>query len=738
MRIFLIVLLGCLYPMLGTGQSFRKVEKLFHEVLADLNKAYEENNPAVLRDIPFEKKVRRLRNKYLRYHAAYYDEADSIARVNNEAVLMALYGQKGKAAQRLSAQLDRTEHELLRYHLGLVRLLNGDYQEAYAILKQTQSGSAGVNTLVAAGNLPGMAFQETVSSSSKAAFNQGILAERRGEYEIAIHHYSTAMATGNLDIYRLKRGDAYLAAGQTENALADYAAGNGRKRMTQLRKAFVLLQKQAYREAEKILVECAKSREPAVRYPALLGLANSQYAQQNYGQAREYYERVMGYKPLSSEAQTGLAQVAFSEHKYRTAKSILDRVLDQDSTYQLAALGRAAVRYALKDYEGALADFHRVESLLDQPEAAVFRVYRGWSNYFLGQSAEARKDFEEVLSKAGDIPEAHAGLGLIAIDERRFPKAGPHFVSALAKIRENDRLWVNYGNLLLHFGMYEKAYSVFGTAVKINRLNLHAQNGRGITLLERDMLDQSKALFDSLIRTNPGRSVLLNNRGIVHAYRGNKFSQAEQDRQADFSYRLAEKDFDLAMESALAKKFYHVNKGNVFRYWHEYEAARQSYQNYQDKSALNNTAVLLAGLEKYNDARYYMGVALQIDSTHRVFHYNMDLLNRGKAREMARFLASARDSGPYSEISIKYSLDGYVTIYLYDYEYQQMEFPVSYSLPAPAIRFGNDYLIPEIDFRLMPYAEKAREAREKKKTGKSPKIRMKGRAKSGTHCPVFS
>src|SRR5690606_6951381 len=110
-----------------------------------------------------------------------------------------------------------------------------------------------------------------------------------------------------------------------------------------------------------------------------------------------------------------------------------------------------------------------------------------------------------------------------------------------------------------------------------------------------------RVLFRS--KTNPGQSVLLNNRGIAHAYLGNKLSQQDLVRQADFNYQLAEKDFDKALQNTPSKRFYHVNKGNVFRYWHQYEEARQSYQTYQDKSALNNTAVLLAGLEKYNDAR---------------------------------------------------------------------------------------------------------------------------------------
>src|SRR5690606_28371020 len=132
-----------------------------------------------------------------------------------------------------------------------------------------------------------------------------------------------------------------------------------------------------------------------------------------------------------------------------------------------------------------------------------------------------------------------------------------------------------------------------------------------------------------------------------------------------------------------------------------------------------------------------MGVALQIDSTHRVFHYNMNLLTQGKAKEQARFLASSRDSGHYTEISIKYSLDGYVTIYLYDYEYRRMYFPVRHSVPSPDYQFQELRLIPELDYSFIPYTEKMQEKKVKRKSAKTPKIKWKGRARSGTKCPVF-
>lgn len=729
----------CLLPQFLAGQRFSKIEKHLSGVLNEVNNAYEIPNLDKLKESRFERKLQKLRTSYAQYHSRNFDERDSLARLNNEAVLLALSGNRNKAIQLL--QSHDSAQSLLHYHHGLTRLLHKEYDQAAEILYTSHAENASLNFTVAQGyrTVLSLGVSTGFDPKGKQYFNNGVLLIRKGRWEEAIQHFSKAIEINDLAIYRLTRGEAYLHLGKLDEAWADFSRGSKRDVEFNLRRGFTLLQKEQFTLAQKVFQKCLKSKDPKIRYPAMLGLANSHYAQQHWSLAKNWYEQASLYKPLVTSAQMGLANIAMAEKKYQSARNIYDRIINTDSLYLDAYLGRALAAYGLKDFELAQRDFVTAKPLFDRPhpQLATWMAYRGWTSYYRGDPISARNDFTRALSIDGNCFEAHGGLGQIEIEQRQFAKAGTHLNNALTHEPENDRLWVNYGNLLLHFGMFDKAYSVFEKAVAVNRLNVQAQNGRGITLLEKDHLEQSKALFDSLLKTNPGQSVLLNNRGIAHAYLGNKLSQQDLVRQADFNYQLAEKDFDKALQNTPSKRFYHVNKGNVFRYWHQYEEARQSYQTYQDKSALNNTAVLLAGLEKYNDARYYMGVALQIDSTHRVFHYNMNLLNQGKAKEQARFLASSRDSGPYTEISIKYSLDGYVTIYLYDYEYQRMYFPVRHSFPSPDYQFQELRLIPELDYSFIPYTEKMQEKKVKRKSAKTPKIKWKGRARSGTKCPVF-
>jgi len=286
--------------------------------------------------------------------------------------------------------------------------------------------------------------------------------------------------------------------------------------------------------------------------------------------------------------------------------------------------------------------------------------------------------------------------------------------------------------------MYKKGYQVFKQAVALNPQNVNAQNGWGVSLLENDQLDKSMILFDSLLRENPELPFLHNNHGIVQAYVGNRHEQKHQVDQANERYDGAYADFKKAMDVAPARKFYNVNQGNVFRYWNKYDEAKISYQTYQDKSALNNTAIMYAGQERMKDAKYYLGVAIQIDSLHRVFQYNMTILVKGKQKEMMRLVASSDENSPFSDIGIKYSRDGFVTIYLYDYEYDPLAFPGRHYMPLPAAEYKEDYFIPDYEFKLVAYAKKKNDEEEKNPRYKSQKVKMPGKkAKSGTQCPVF-
>lgn len=747
MKFFPVLLLCvmCLFSKTAKSQSFEKCEKILTELLPEFNRAFEEQNPQLLQSKAYQKKLKRLKSAFEAYEKNSYASEDSVSRANNEAIMLALSGSHSKAIQKIAST--ERHHEKLMYHKGLIGMMLGDYDASYSLLSQNSAPGAQLNAFVSQGNArkstsieKGIFFSAGATDpKGKMSYNQGVVHRRYGNTEAALAHFNKALEKQENDVYRIQRGDTFLDSGLPEKALVDYSAISRRHPAGLVKKGNALLQLHQFSEAISLFKRYLNSTNQEFQGEAYLGIANAFYGEGSYAEARAYYELAARYRPLTTTAQCGLANVALSENKYVAAQRIYDRLIQADTSFLEAYLGRAIAKYGSKNYFGALEDFEKSGPLIDRSnvEMADVLVCRGYSFYHIGDQQSAQRDFENAVKLDARRFEALAGLGKIEIDRRKFSEAGKYLSEALRHQKEHDRLWANYGNLLLHFGMFDKAYAVFKNAVSINPKNLHARNGQGITLLERDKLKESKSLFDSLLRTNPGRPFLLNNRGIVHAYLGNRFSQNNEQVKADHSYTMAEKDFNRAMENAPARKFYNVNKGNVFRYWEQYEEARLSYQSYQDKSALNNTAVLLAGLERLKDARYYLGVALQIDSTHRVFQYNKSVLTQGKAKEMARLVASTKDNGPYSEISLKYSLDGYVTIYLYDYEYEEMEFPGRHHLSLPYRNFDEGDLIPEYDFSFLPYSGNKKEVQEKRKPIRMPKNKQKGRSKSGTQCPVL-
>lgn len=727
------------------GQSFAACEKRLEELLPEFNRAIELQEPHLLKQKAYRKKLGRLQKAYTNYRKVYYSPGDSNARANNEAVILALSGHAAKSASQIRFVADSTARA--SYHRGLALMLAGRYAESAEVLQKSREPNAGLNSAVSVGYSRGyseaLRFSQRNSGgdpTGKGSYNEGLLYLTGGDTAAAFDRFTKALAVRGEDLFTQQRGDLYLLSGSPEKALEDYRQISKRTPSSFTRQGNALVALGRFSKAIPLFRVGLESGEKDVAGAALLGMGNALYGQRAYSEAKVYYQRASRHAPFATQSLCGTANVALAMQQYTFALTIFDRVLTLDTTMTTAYVGRGIAKYGLRDYTGALRDFERTRDLagVSRSELADVLVCRGYCHYYTGDRESARTDFERAVGIDPARYEALAGLGKIEIDARKYAVAGQHLSKALAYYKENDRMWVNYGNLLLHFGMFDKAFGVFRNAIELNSSNLHAQNGRGITLLEKDRLEESRLLFDSLLRTNPGRPLLLNNRGIVHAYLGNRHAQYHESQQADKSYKLAEADFNQAMQNAPARKFYHVNKGNVFRYWQQYDDARLAYQSYQDKSALNNTAVLLAGLERMKDARYYLGVALQIDSTHRVFQYNMRTLAQGKAREMARFVASARDQGPYTEISLKYSLDGYVTIYLYDYEYEDLYFPGRHHLSLPVRAMGQYRLIPEFDFSLMPFSEKRPDNASVKRTpGRLPKLKLRGRPKNGTRCPVL-
>lgn len=734
------------------AQDFRECQGLFEKLLQDFNQSFAENNPQLIRSTDYRRELIGLQKAYQAYHKAHFNPADSTQKFNNEAMLHTLSGNYGKAL-RLLGSIDSLDAQT-NYSVGLLHLLNRNYDDALALLENSEaSKAAALNTLVVyckQGRIEdGLAFGQTTAhgnTQGKWNYNLGLLYKMNNQLEESVAETTTAIRQRDEMAYRLLRGDALMKLDQPKRAVSDFEKMAKKHPKAQIRYANALVDLKRYQEASYVFQEYLEEGDRTFRKDAFLGLGHAYYGLNQMDNAQKYYRLAATMIRDSPVALCGQANVLVSKHEYQAAQTIYNRILSNDSTYLSAKLGRGITQYGLGNYAEALKDMEAADQLFDPADRALADIFvcRGFAKYYTGKAGAALADFESALRLDGARYEALAGLSGIYVDQKNYSEAGRYLSKALGYEKKYDRMWSNYGNMLLHFDMHEKAFAVFKKAIGLNSENIKAQNGWGVVLLEKDKLDQSKVLFDSLVKANPDVPYLLNNRGIVNAYHGNRYDQLRQPEAANNQYQLAFDDFKAAMEVAPARKFYNVNQGNVYRYWEQYEEAKLSYRIHQDKSALNNTAVLYAGLDNQKDAKYYLETALQVDSAHRVFQFNMNILMKGKQKEFAQTLARAvasndESDGLFSDIGIKYSRDGFVTIYLYDYEYDTLHFPGRHYLPLPVSEYAEDYFIPEYDFRLLPYSKK-KESKEKQKKPRyrSQKVKMRDtKNHSGTDCPVF-
>ncbi|WP_025763947.1 tetratricopeptide repeat protein [Dyadobacter tibetensis] len=732
------------------AQTFADCQQKFMAILPDYNRAFEEHNMSLLKAPEYQKKLRQLQIAYDRYHASRYEVGDSLLKQNNEAVLASLSGSFHQA-HRIFGNADFTgQPDQMRYNRGLISIMAGKLESAQADWAGLES-NAGVliNSLYGYGKKgliqEGMNYLEGQNAGrqpGKWHYNSGLFYKHNQQYEKAIEEVSTAIKQKNeLGVYRLLRGDLYMSQQEDKRAVKDFEKVSRRYPKAQIRYANALLSTHEYGKAREMFDRYLATKETRYKNEAYLGLGHAYYGLQQLDEAMRYYRLAASTMRETPALLCGIGNVHLSKREYEFAFNLFDRAVKIDSSFANAFLGRAVAHYGMQHFSQALSDFESGALALSEqnPYHADLFVTKGFSAYHLGLTEVAEKAFQTALTLDPKRYEAMGGLSNILISRKQYSGAGTFLAKALNLEKGYSEMWSNYGNLLLHFDMFNKAYPVFKTAISLKTDNLNAQNGWGVVMLENDRLDRAMALFDSLITEHPDKSFLHNNHGIVQSYLGNRHEQRRQLEEANERYEGAFKDFKKAMEVAPTRKFYNVNQGNVYRYWEKYDQAQLSYQNYQDKSALNNTAVMFAGREMLKDAKYYLGVALQIDSLHRVFQYNMDILAKGKQKEMMRLVASTGDDGPYSDIGIKYSRDGFVTIYLYDYVYDTLTFPGRHFMPLPVSKYKEDYFIPELDFNLLAYDSKPALVEAKRKVKyRSQKIKMPGRkSKSGTQCPLL-
>lgn len=655
-----------------------------------------------------------------------------LVQLNNRAVILSRDSKNGPALSLLDRVQRADLTDTIAYNRALVLTRLKRYSEAATVLSgltsfahaqlnlgllQCRAGQweSGLKSLLMA--------PATAEWADEKAINVALAHYHLEQYEAAANALNTAPPT---PVTQILRGDLAMVQGKYDGALATYrslATDENYGRVMPVRIGNALLGLRQFAEAANQFETYLKSGDRVAQPAARLGLANALYGQRDYGRAIVEYRAAVQLLPQSATARTGLANAFASNQDYRSARTHYETVLKQQSTNLNAALGMGVVAHRQGHSEESERYFDQIGTRLEStnPDHADAFLHQGLMALGRSRYDVARRALETATRLRSDDPSALLGLSEVFRRQDLYGQALETLQQAIGKSRERTptqslpqgdgprkvraRMLANQGSLLLKLNLIGQAYPVFKEALKDDSRNLNALNGLAVSLLETDQLGKANALYDSILSRGNHKAFLHNNRGIVRAYTAMQLDKKDRPEQARPLYQQARTDFEKAQQLDTTRKFYQNNLGNALKNLEQYDEAVKCYQAYLSKSAINNMGVLYAANKKPDFSRYYLNLAIDLDSTNLVYQFNRLTLYRAfYADSLARKpkLLAAESRVPTTSISAKYSRDGYINIYLYDYDFDAYDYPADHHFPVQPEPPQALDLLPVNDFFLMP------------------------------------
>ncbi|KAB7730032.1 tetratricopeptide repeat protein [Rudanella paleaurantiibacter] len=656
---------------------------------------------------------------------------DPVPGQNNTAILFSKAGKQTQALSLLTKAGQTRPSDTLTYNRALILLKLKRLDEAATALQklntfahaqlnlgglQCRQGdwARGLKTLQAA--------PATQDWADEKAVNIALAHYQLGQYKDAERTLSGA--TGSAA--QLLRADLALVQGFYADALKGYKALENDETfgaVIPVRMGNALLGMRKFADAAALFEQYLAGTDRTAHGAARLGLANARYGQREFGPAAAEYRAAVQLLPQSTAARTGLANALASNRDYRSARAQYETVLRQDPTSLNARMGLGVVAFRQGNVPESVGHLRQVAARLDptNPDHADAYLHQGLASLSISRFDTARRALEIVSRLRPGDPSAFSGLSEVYRRQDLYGQALEMLQQAINKTAEHHwpgaqpppelsaktraRMQANRGSLLLKLNLMDQAYPVFQDALKDDPSNLNALNGVAVSLLEMDQLDKAHTLYDSLINRGHRRAFLLNNRGIVRSYMALQLDKKKQTEEARKYYTLARQDYEKAQQMDTSRRFYQNNLGNVLKNLNLYDEAVKSYQAYMSRSAINNMGVLYAANRKPDFSRYYLNLAIELDSNNLIYQYNRVKLYRtfypDSLNRKPNLLAAERRL-PTQSISAKYSRDGYINIYLYDYDFDVYDYPPDHRFPLALEPPRPPDLLPIDDFVAMP------------------------------------
>jgi tetratricopeptide (TPR) repeat protein len=637
---------------------------------------------------PLDKRFKNLHNGavFQGYRRNYYSALNVFAKVRAEA----------------------PQNDTLLYNLSLVTGQTKQYEEALKLLNQTSVGKRNLHNKgvwqAQLGKLnEGIATWTNAPRTDTLLFNLALANYRLGHLDEALDwskRVGFAKNGGFHELYanvlfrqkKYKDAERIYEKSERIDALPRLLVQRGNAHLAQ----------HEYRQAEDLFVEYIESKHAPYRFWARLGLGHALYRQQQYNQAVPEYNAACQLNENSAEAWLGLGHAYLNVGGNRQAQKAYERTLALDTTRKDAWLGMAVVHYRLKNFSEALCCFEQAEGLLNNRNRNHADLYaiRAFCKMYTNQHKLAKSDIDSAVRLRKAL------LPYLAMSE--YCQREGYFLTSLKWLERamsissdaNARMLVNRGNLYLKNRLFEDALDDFTDAHHLDPTNVNACNGLAVSWLNMNEMNRAKALYDSLLRKKHS-AILFNNRGIVESYMALREVQNHNPAKAQEWHEASLRDFEQGLQTDSSKTAYYVNMGNVYKNQNAETPAVEHYQKYLSKNAINNMAVLFGKGTRKEAARHYADIAVSLDTANSIYLYNRAKLfhDHFKAEYRARKdLQRAFKLAPTQDVALKYSPDGYVTIFLYDYNFETYHFPGEPMFDVHAQPIDDFAFLPSLDF----------------------------------------
>jgi len=270
----------------------------------------------------------------------------------------------------------------------------------------------------------------------RAAYNLGVLYERRGEWSKARNSYRIAISI-QPDYELAIRSLALLLIrdGQLDEAYQEARDKAHRFPMNRvIMNTFgnVMIAQKRYEDSERVFKQVLRNHEKDVE--SMLGLARANHGLGRKELASSILEQIMEVDPDFAPAYNFSGIINVEKEKTRLAIDNFKKAIGLDPQY-IEAKNNLAVEYQkVGNYEDALKQMEAVVKLA--PQRAIFRLnlgdaYRGAKRY-----EDAKKELDLVLRLDPSLTEAYFNLGVLfmaanklgGLDEsQRLTKAQQNF-----------------------------------------------------------------------------------------------------------------------------------------------------------------------------------------------------------------------------------------------------------------------------------------------------------------------